>query len=135
MKRADHRRLMRLHAVLVAAALAGCAVGPDYRRPDPPAVAPYTAEALPVRTATAPGVGGAEQRFVSGADLPARWWELFRSEALDRWIREALTDSPTLVAAEATLRRAQEIRRARSGDLFPSVDGNVSASRQKPSGA
>jgi NodT family efflux transporter outer membrane factor (OMF) lipoprotein len=127
-------RFLRLHVALLAAAFAGCAVGPDYRRPPPPAVASYTAEALPVGTATAPGVGGATQRFVSGGEIPARWWELFRSQALDRWIREALANNPTLGAAEATLRRAQEIRRARSGDLVPSVDGSVNASRQKPSG-
>ena len=126
---------MRLFSALVAATLAGCAVGPDYHRPAPPAVASYTAEALPVGTAGSPGIGGTAQRFVSGGEIPARWWELFRSEALDRWIREALADSPTLDAAEATLRRAQEVRRARSGDLLPSVDGKVSASRQKPSGA
>ena len=134
--RQDAQRLTRLHVALFAAALAGCAVGPDYRRPDPPAVATYTAEALPAKTATAPGVGGCDAtvRFRAGKS-PARWWELFRSEALDRWIREALADSPTLGAAEATLRRAQEIRRARAGDLLPSVDANVSASRQKPSGA
>lgn len=135
MMRQDAQRLTRLHVALLAAALAGCAVGPDYRRPTPPPVASYTPEALPVETAAAPGVGGATQRFVSGGEIPARWWELFRSEALDRWIREALANSPTLGAAEATLRRAQEIRRARSGELLPSVDGNVSASRQKPSGA
>jgi NodT family efflux transporter outer membrane factor (OMF) lipoprotein len=126
---------MGFHVTLVAATLAGCAVGPDYRRPAPPAVASYTAEALPVGTTSAPGVGGTEQRFVSGGEIPARWWELFRSQALDRWIREGLANSPTLGAAEATLRRAQEIRRARSGDLLPSVDGSVSASRQKSSGA
>jgi NodT family efflux transporter outer membrane factor (OMF) lipoprotein len=124
-----------LHAALLAAVLAGCAVGPDYRRPAPPAVSSYTAEALPVGTAVAPGVGGGAQHFVSGGEISARWWELFRSEALDRWIREALVSSPTLVAAEATLRRAQEIRRARSGELLPGVDGSVSATRQKPSGA
>jgi NodT family efflux transporter outer membrane factor (OMF) lipoprotein len=128
-------RLTGFHVTLVAATLAGCAVGPDYRRPAPPAVASYTAEALPVGTTSAPGVGGTEQRFVSGGEIPARWWELFRSQTLDRWIREGLANSPTLGAAEATLRRAQEIRRARSGDLLPSVDGSVSASRQKSSGA
>jgi len=126
---------MRLQAALLAAALAGCAVGPDFRRPDTPAVASYTSETLPVETAASPWVGGAAQHFVSGGEIPARWWELFRSEALDRWIREALANSPTLGVAEATLRRAQEIRRARSGELLPSVDGTVSASRQKPSGA
>ena len=135
MKRQTTQRLIRLQAALVAATLTGCAVGPDYHRPAPPAVASYTAEALPVGTTSAPGIGGTAQRFVSGGEIPARWWELFRSEALDRWIREALAGSPTLDAAEAALRRAQEVRRARSGDLFPSIDGKVSASRQKSSGA
>jgi len=36
-----------------------------------------------------------------------------------RWIREGLANSPTLAAAEATLRRSQELLRARSGELFP----------------
>jgi len=126
---------MGFQAALFAATLAGCAVGPDYRRPAPPAVASYAAEALPVGTASAPVVGGTEQRFVSGGEIPARWWELFQSQALDRWIREGLANSPTLGAAESALRRAQEIRRARAGDLLPVVDGSVSASRQKPSGA
>jgi NodT family efflux transporter outer membrane factor (OMF) lipoprotein len=75
------------------------------------------------------------QRFVPGGEIPARWWELFRSQALDRWIREGLANSPTLGAAEATLRHAQELRRARAGELLPGVDGSVNASRQKPSGA
>ncbi|MBE0568474.1 MAG: efflux transporter outer membrane subunit [Deltaproteobacteria bacterium] len=126
---------MRLPAALFAAALAGCAVGPDFRRPAPPAVASYIAEALPGETAAAPGIGGTAQRFVPGGEISARWWELYRSQALDRWIREALSNSPTLGAAEAALRRAQEVRRARAGDLLPAVDGSVNASRQKPSGA
>jgi len=126
---------MRLHAALVAAVLAGCAVGPDFRRPAPPAVVSYTPGALPMVTAVAPGVGGAAQRFVPGGELPARWWELFRSEELDRWIRLALADSPTLSAAEATLRQAQENRRAYFGTFFPAVDGSVSAARQKISAA
>jgi NodT family efflux transporter outer membrane factor (OMF) lipoprotein len=129
-----------LHSALVAAALAcatldGCAVGPDYRRPAAPAAASYTAQALSPGTAEAKGLGGSMQRFVQGGEIPSRWWELFRSQALDRWIREGLANSPTLIAAEATLRRAQEIRRARAGDLLPGVDVSANASRQKPSGA
>jgi NodT family efflux transporter outer membrane factor (OMF) lipoprotein len=135
MMRQDAQRLARLHVGLLAVALAGCAVGPDYRRPAPSAAASYTAEALPPGTAEAKGIGGSLQRFDPGAEIPARWWELFRSQALDRWIREGLSNSPTLDAAEATLRRAQEIRRARAGELLPGVDGKVSASRQKASGA
>ncbi len=127
--------IIRLHAALVAAALAGCAVGPDFRRPPPPAVDSYTAEALPEETAAAPVAGGAPQRFVSGEEIPPQWWALFRSEALDRLIRQALADSPTLAAAQARLREAEENRRAQFGALLPRVDMNASASRQKISGA
>jgi NodT family efflux transporter outer membrane factor (OMF) lipoprotein len=126
---------MRLLLALVAVTLAGCAAGPDFRRPAPPAVAAYTSEALPPETATAPIAGGDPQRFVSGAEIPPQWWALFRSEALDRLIRQALADNPTLAAAQASLRVAEENRRAQFGALFPRADGNASVSRQKISGA
>ncbi len=113
----------------------GCAVGPEFRGPKAPGASSYTATPLPAETTGAPVDGGDSQRFVSGMEIPARWWELFRSEPLDRWIRKALADNPTLSVAEATLRQAQESRRAVSGALFPSVDGSVSAARQKISGA
>ncbi len=122
-------------AAAAGAAFAGCAVGPDFRRPDPPKTADYTAPALPAETAAAPGTGGAAQRFITGSDIPAQWWELFRSTALDQVIRQALADNPTLAAAEARLREVRETRRAAFGALFPSVDANASVTRQKISGA
>lgn len=115
---------------------AGCAAGPDFRAPDPPAVKDYTPGPLPSETAAAPGTGGAAQRLVHGLDIPGQWWALFRSEALDRLIRKALADSPTIAAAEARLREAEENLRARGGTVyFPSVDGSFSANRQKSTGA
>lgn len=126
---------MRLPALLIAALVAGCAVGPEFRRPDAPAVASYTAGALPGETSAAPVAGGAPQRFATGENIPAQWWALFRSEPLDRLIRQALADSPTLAAAQATLHVAEENRRAQFGALLPSIDGNASARRQKISGA
>lgn len=90
---------------------------------------------MPVSTAAAPGSGGAPQRFLSGQEIPPQWWALFRSEALDRLIRQALADSPTLAAAQAVLREAEENRQAQTGALLPRVDGNASARRQKTSGA
>ncbi len=133
--RRDAKRLLCAHTALVALAIAGCAVGPDFRRPAPPAVSSYTADALPGETAEAKVAGGTPQRFVSGEEIPPLWWALFRSEALNRLIRQALLDSPTLSAAQARLREAEENRRAQTGALFPRVDGNVSAGRQKISGA
>jgi outer membrane protein TolC len=116
-------------------AVVGCAVGPDFRPPQAPVARSYTATALPEKTATAPGTGGASQRFLSGQDISGEWWTLFHSEALDHLIRQALADSPTLSLARARILEAQENRRAQFGGLFPSVDANVSASRQKTSAA
>jgi NodT family efflux transporter outer membrane factor (OMF) lipoprotein len=128
-------KTIRLLTVLLAVSLAGCAVGPDFQRPAPPAAASYAGKELPSETAAAPVAGGTAQRFKAGEDIPAQWWELFRSEPLDNLIRQAFADSPTLAAAEARLRIAEENRRAQAGALFPQVDGGASARRQKVSGA
>jgi NodT family efflux transporter outer membrane factor (OMF) lipoprotein len=121
--------------VFSAALLTGCAVGPDFLRPVAPDAKGYTDTALAPETASAPGSGGAAQSFMTGRDIPSQWWTLFQSESLDRLIRQALAESPTLAAAQAALRQAQENRRAQLGEFFPSVDTKFSANRQKFTGA
>jgi NodT family efflux transporter outer membrane factor (OMF) lipoprotein len=116
---------------LFALALAGCAVGPDFERPAPPSVQSYTDTTLPAQTESTAGSAGAAQRFAAGQAIPAQWWTLFRSEALDGLIRQALADSPTLAAAQATLRQAQENLRAEVGVVSPRVDAGASAERQR----
>ena len=140
LKRKDVTSYLRLRIAVVVAIvgvlLPGCAVGPDFRSPKAPSTNAYTATPLPEKTAAAPGIGGAAQCFVPGQDIPAQWWTLFHSEALDQLIHLALADSPTLAAAQAKLREAQENRRAQVGVLFsPTVDANFSAEREKISGA
>lgn len=122
-------------ASIAAIAIVGCAVGPDFRPPEAPTAGAYTSGAPPTITDVSPDAGGAPQRFVTGLDIPAEWWSLFHSDALDRLIRDALVVSPTLALAQARIREARETRRAQFGALFPSVDANVSATRQKISGA
>ena len=122
--------------VSIGAALAACTVGPDFHAPAPPTIAdashPYTDSALPARTASAPVTGGASQRFVDGEDIPALWWQVFHSPALDALVREALAHSPTLASAQAALRAAQESYNAQAGATqVPNVDAQFSASRQK----
>jgi NodT family efflux transporter outer membrane factor (OMF) lipoprotein len=112
--------------------LAGCAVGPDFREPAPPQTTRYTETPLPPETVGAPGQGGAAQRFVPGGTIAEQWWTLFRSEPLDRLIRDAVAESPTLAAAQATLRQAKETYAAGSGALlYPGIDANLSANREK----
>lgn len=125
-----------LLALALGTSLAGCMVGPDFRRPEPPATGRYTETPIPGETASAPVRGGETQRFVAGGELSAQWWTLFKSEPLDRLVRDALDGSPTLTAAQATLSQARENLLAERGALLlPQVDGNLSATRQKISGA
>jgi NodT family efflux transporter outer membrane factor (OMF) lipoprotein len=136
----DMTRILHLRfailAAIAGAALTGCAVGPDFRTPEAPGATAYTAPAMPPETAASPGPGGAAQRLVPEQDIPAQWWTLFHSAALDQLVRQALADNPTLAAAQATLRQSQESLRALVGSaLFPSVDANASVSRQKITGA
>ena len=124
--------------LLLSVGLAGCAaVGPDFHPPDAPAAARgphYTANPLPAHTAQAPGAAGVAQQWAVGADIPAQWWAVFHSPALDALIRDALARSPSLAAAQATLRQAQEGLAAQQGKLaLPSVDAQLDAQRERAS--
>ncbi|UTH72983.1 efflux transporter outer membrane subunit [Chromobacterium sp. IIBBL 290-4] len=131
-------RLLRIGALAAALALAGCAVGPDFHSPSLPKAAegPYTESPLAPRTVEARGdhVGqaGAAQSFAPGRDIPARWWELFRSPELDQLIRAALEHNPSLDAAQAALRQARENYNAAAGTTyFPSVNAQLGGGRQR----
>ena len=110
--------------------MTGCAVGPDFQRPAPPAVKAYTAEPLPARPPSTDA-----QKFVEGRDIPAQWWTLFHSPALNQLVERALKANPNLQVAQATLRQAQENVYAAEGTLFPSVNANGSVTREKTNGA
>lgn len=119
-------------AVFAATLLAGCAVGPDFNRPAGPDVAGYTATPLAAHTAAASTTLGESQRFVEGGLVKPQWWRELGSRQLDKLIAEALQASPTLAAAEATLRQAQEVYAARAGStLYPQVNANLSSQSQR----
>jgi len=112
----------------------GCAVGPDFRTPDFKTPGKYTPTPFPAETVTASTECGKTQRFAFAGDISAQWWTLFRSPELDALIRQGLTDSPTLAAAQAALRNAEEnLRAAKGGLLFPSIDAGAYAGRQRTS--
>lgn len=128
----------RQGAVLGAALLlSACTLGPDFKTPGLPAAAQgadYTPSPMPARTAQAPVPGGQSQQLLPGQDIPAQWWAVFRSEPLDRLIRDALAQSPTLASAQATLREAQANYEAQSGSLlWPQVNGTLGGTRQRAS--
>ncbi len=130
--RACHRLLVLGSAV--GWALAGCAVGPNFHRPAAPTDAAYTPQALPDQTRASAGVAGDAQRFLVGRDVPYKWWETFGSPALNALVEQALRANPSVAAAQATLRQAQEQVYAQEGYFFPTLQANYQFERQKLSG-
>src|SRR5665213_432278 len=88
-------------------ALCGCTVGPNFHTPAAPDTDRYVAGA-PIATLGTADSRAQQQTVVADQDIPAQWWDLFHSAPLDALVRTSLHDSPTIVAAEAALRAAQQ---------------------------
>jgi NodT family efflux transporter outer membrane factor (OMF) lipoprotein len=120
---------LRRYLVALPLAVAGCAVGPDFKPPAAPVVSGYIPEPLAATVATPGDPQGTSQRFVDGVDLSAEWWTAFNSPALNELLQRALKANPTLTSAQAALRQANELVAAQRGGYFPSVSAELSASR------
>jgi NodT family efflux transporter outer membrane factor (OMF) lipoprotein len=126
---------VRIAPAVAAVFLAACAVGPDYKAPEAPGTNAYTETPLAPQTESAPVQGGDAQRVALGAKIAADWWTVFGSPELDALMRIAIEGQPTLAAARAALRQAEENVNAQYAVLYPSVDAALSARRQRVSGA
>jgi len=113
--------------------LGGCAVGPDFVQPAAPDVNRYTREPLASRTSSTDVKFGQAQHFVAGRDIPADWWRVFHSHALNALVEKSLVANPTVQSAMAALRAAKESVYAQQGKYFPLVQANFSPSRQETS--
>jgi outer membrane protein TolC len=118
-------------AGVLGATLAACAVGPDFKRPEPPSAAGYGKAPAQGQTAATDSAAGSAQRFAAGMDIPGQWWTLFQSPKLNHLIEQALKANPDIGAAQAALRQAHELYSAQWTGYFPSVQGNFSGTRAK----
>ena len=122
-----------LWTALAAAMLVGCTtVGPNFKSPAAPAVDSYTRAPSPAGTASAPTALGSAQQLAAAPAVAADWWRGFGSDKLDALVARAMDNSPSLAAAEATLRQARETYAAQAGStLYPTVNGKLGASRSE----
>jgi NodT family efflux transporter outer membrane factor (OMF) lipoprotein len=98
--------MKRASLLLLGTLLSGCAVGPDYQKPDLPAPDRFT-------TAT-----GASQPSVD----PAQWWKTLGDDELNALVERAVTANPDLAIA---LYRVQEARTQEAvllGNVLPKGD-------------
>ena len=92
--------------------LAGCAVGPDYKRPALDAPAAYRTSANDTNL-TADGTSFAE----------LGWWDVFQDPQLKAYLSEALTNSWDIKIAAARVLQAEAAARITRSEFFPTVNG------------
>ncbi|WOF44953.1 efflux transporter outer membrane subunit [Sphingopyxis indica] len=108
-----------LALLLTATTLAGCAVGPDFQRPQAPAIGTYQPPDEQVLPSTGQPVA------IAGAGPTQRWWEAFGSPELDALVDSAIAHNHSLAASNAALAAARAEWRAVAGGRLPQVDANV----------
>ena len=126
---------IRFAPLVATGLLAACAVGPDYKAPEAPAATAFRETPTPLQTESAPVQAGDAQSFQVGAKIAADWWTIFGSPELNTLVQAAIAGQPTLAAAKAALRQAEENVNAQYAVLYPSVDASLAARRQRISGA
>src|ERR1700737_3695971 len=110
-------------SALALTMLTGCLmVGPDFLSPPPPGVTGF----LPGQRESVPGAA-----VIRGAQISARWWDVFRSRNLNRLIQDGIENSPDLQAAEAAVRAAQANAFSLRGTLFPVINATFDGSHQR----
>ena len=93
-------------AMLLSAALAACAVGPNYHRPETQVDATFA-------NAVEPGL--------AAGDPIERYWTAFGDPMLTQLVEDSVTHNKDLAEATANLRAARAARRLAGFDQFPTV--------------
>jgi len=108
-------RATQLLPLLAAAiTLAGCTLGPDYRRPD----------------VTAPTAFRYEPQQVAQT-VDTLWWQQFKDPVLDQLIAEALQHNTNVQIAAANVEQSAAFLTQTRSQLFPAIGYGASAARER----
>ena len=111
---------MRPVTLLLAAALAGCAVGPDYKPPTPTTQPAGYGNAAP---STRPSTVTAE------ADPAGQWWTTLKDPELDKLVTRAVSGNITLQRAGFRLADSRAALKIAGADLLPTLGANPQFNR------
>jgi NodT family efflux transporter outer membrane factor (OMF) lipoprotein len=98
--------------VVVATLVAGCAIGPNYKRPSAPVTDNYK---NPVIT--------------SAPALPDEWWTLFNDPILNDLESQVIVNNQNIAQASAAYMQARAVVRQDRSNLLPSIDLNGGVTR------
>jgi outer membrane protein TolC len=105
--------------VLSMLLVAGCTVGPNYKRPAAEVPAVYKE------------VGNWKQAQPNEQNLGGNWWEMFQDPQLNALELQVNISNQNLKAAEAQYTQARALLRYNWAAYFPTITGGASATRNR----
>ncbi|HEX3437283.1 MAG TPA: efflux transporter outer membrane subunit [Pseudacidobacterium sp.] len=125
--RALHGRIFFFSTAAFSLFIAGCTVGPNYKRPDPATPAPPAfKEAVPP-----PGIpnGGWKQAQPNDQSLRGKWWEIYNDPQLNALQEKVAVSNQTLKAATEQYFSARAAIQVFRANYFPTLSAGPSISR------
>lgn len=123
-------------AAMMTSLLVGCTVGRNYERPVQPPAASYTINGASEHRSRSTNSADGDQNSSNVKSVSSPWWAELGSARLNALVDQALQSSPTLAAAEATLRQARQTYVAHAGAAqSPQMNAGLGVQRQRASGA
>jgi NodT family efflux transporter outer membrane factor (OMF) lipoprotein len=116
------RRLSLALGIVACGLLAGCVVGPNYKRPPAPAPEAYKT------------VGPWREAAPKDSIPKGAWWEIYQDAELNGYEQQLLNTNQSLIAARDRLNQARALARVASAGYFPTFSTDPSYARTRYSG-
>jgi multidrug efflux system outer membrane protein len=117
------RNKKKIIILLLLILIAGCAVGPNFKKPDTETPEDYAfSQTLRVDTAFTDSL------------INLQWWKLFEDPILDTLVEIALRENKDILIAASRMEQARATLGFVKADAFPRVDINAGASRGNSAG-
>jgi multidrug efflux system outer membrane protein len=111
--------LKQFSTILIAALLAGCAVGPDYKRPE---------EAIPTQWPDT------VNQLMDSRETWGRWWARYQDPVLNQLVEDALSNNLDVGIAAERIVEARAMLGFREAERYPTLDVQADINRGEPNG-
>jgi len=100
--------------------ISGCAVGPDYKRPDAPVPASFKE------------LKGWREALPRDQEIKTKWWEAFGDTILNSLAEQVTVSNQSIALAESQYRQAQALVQLARASYFPTVSAGAAYTRTLP---
>jgi NodT family efflux transporter outer membrane factor (OMF) lipoprotein len=126
---------LQVLATVLGISVTGCTVGPDFETPTFPAVARFVSPDEKIAPNSDAQKEQPTQAIALGEKITAGWWSLFRSQALDQLVKQAIAGDQSLESVRQRLAQAQEAIVVARSALYPQVGFGATETEERQTAA